>query len=150
MIFQREQTRYRTTRKNVRYHIYKKKKKSHTQTHNTFSTLEKRQRAVIKRKALSSSASQKSRKSNSRWLERKKGKRDLVLDANITIRCHGVAMVDRRKSGIIIAIALTRLERFHPPDFCSGNCSASLHRPPKLEKLPTSSAITSGRPPLAY
>lgn len=149
MIFQREQTRYRTTRKNVRYHIYKKKKKSHTQTHNTFSTLEKRQRAVIKRKALSSSASQKSRKSN-RWLERKKGKRDLVLDANITIRCHGVAMVDRRKSGIIIAIALTRLERFHPPDFCSGNCSASLHRPPKLEKLPTSSAITSGRPPLAY
>ena len=92
MIFQREQTRYRTTRKNVRYHIYKKKKKkSHTQTHNTFSTLEKRQRAVIKRKALSSSASQKSRKSNSRWLERKKGKRDLLLDANITIRCHGVA-----------------------------------------------------------
>lgn len=90
MIFQREQTRYRTTRKNVRYHIYKKKKKSHTQTHNTFSTLEKRQRAVIKRKALSSSASQKSRKSN-RWLERKKGKRDLVLDANITIRCHGVS-----------------------------------------------------------
>lgn len=51
-------------------------------------------------------------------------KEDNALDANITIRCHAVDKETEER--IIIAITLTRLERFHPADFCSGNFSRSL------------------------